>query len=265
MKRFSIYTLLLLASGLLFTACDDGGYDPKPQDTTTEVSIMMHYTYDGQPFDARQQYQLTDAGGNDATIDFSFVGFIVSDLVIVYDDGTEATLNDSYQVFDAHLNPMQTLSFGKFELGDKSVAGIRFHIGLNPALNGIDPVAELSEEHVLYRPDMHWGWNPEAGYKFIRYEADYTLANAPDSAREITYHIANDENFQEVSTLASVAPKANENGDLTWHVDFDVKSVLDDIDLTTEDFSMSSADVVAVTNKVKANFANAAFSANDMD
>ncbi len=264
MKRFSIYTLLLLASGLLFTACDNEGDDPAP-DTSRNISMMMHYTYDGQPFDASQQYQLTDAGGNQATLDFSFVGFIVSDLSVVFDDGTEQLLDDSYQVFDGHLNPMQTLSFGEYDLGDKTVAGIKFNIGLNPTLNGIDPVAELSEGDILYRPDMHWGWNPAKGYKFIRYEADYTLASDPDSSRSITYHIANNENFQEVSTLAAVAPMVADNGDLTWHVDFDVKSVLNDIDLTSEDFSMSSADVVAVTNKVKANFANSAFSAHSMD
>ena len=194
---------------------------------------------------------------------FAFVSFIISDLSVVYDDGTEQALAETYKVADAHEGAMETLSFGQHTLEDKTVSGLKFHIGLNPTLNGIDPISELSEGDELYRPDMHWGWNPAAGYKFIRVEGDYTFASDPDSTRSITYHIATDPYFTESTTLVNVAPEVMENGDLMWHVKADVKGVFNNIDLSTEDFTMTGTDVVDITNKVSANVNDNVFSAQN--
>jgi hypothetical protein len=115
-----------------------------------------------------------------------------------------------------------------------------FTVGLDSAQNYQNPL-QLPENHELFRPDMHWSWNPSAGYKFLKLEA---LLN--DSIRVI-YHYAHTQNKVRV-TLSS--PRSfNTANPLKLRIDWG--RFVDNINLALNRSWMTNDDIIL--NQLKFN------------
>ena len=73
-----------------------------------------------------------------------------------------------------------------------------FALGLESTVNHADPTLA---EYPLNVPDMHWSWNPAAGYKFLLIEGKVDGNNDGDfddaEDVDVTYHCATDPMYRE--------------------------------------------------------------------
>jgi hypothetical protein len=104
-------------------------------------------------------------------------------------------------------NAMSTENIG--EIGLDHLHMLNFMIGLDEETNHADP---LIAEEPLNDPLMHWSWNPDAGYKFIKVEGEHDADN-DGSFEAFSIHVATDA----LARTASSMIHQNVNGDLMLH------------------------------------------------
>lgn len=103
----------------------------------------------------------------------------------------------------------------------------KLSIGLDQTTNHADPTMAAAP---LNESGMHWGWNPMAGYKFIKIEGlvDNDGDDIPEAHFE--YHTAKDNMLRNLTFAKSI--------DVTNHLNltlrFDLSQLFQNIDLTTD-------------------------------
>ncbi|MCB0763955.1 MAG: MbnP family protein [Flavobacteriales bacterium] len=220
--------LLLLASmAIAITACkkdDDPAPTPAPAGNNT-ATVKMAFTFMNgtAPFDMNASYQ--DGAGH--AFRFSGLKFYVSDIHLTDDGGaTVGEFHDTYLLVDAG-------GTNDFTLGAISAAHIHeahFALGLESAVNHADP---LAAEYPLNVPDMHWSWNPTAGYKFLLIEGkvDGNSDGDYDDAEDldVQYHCATDAMFRE--THEHIHADADAGTTVTLQAKVDVGVIISGLDL----------------------------------
>lgn len=210
--RFNPFLLALLATPFVFTACSD---DDDPGATTGTVRFDLRHGYNDQCMCTDDTLQLAD--GSYAQL--SRVAYIVSDVRLVDASGTETMVNDYGFVVDA----TGALGFTSTPIVGEVLPGtyteLRFRVGLDDATNGQDPTA-LADDDPLNTPNMHWGWNPAAGYKFLVVEGAWGQSRtALDSA--LIYHHATNTNDVEVAvTGLNYTVQAGQVNDLSFRANY---------------------------------------------
>jgi hypothetical protein len=209
---------MLLMLGLAFglTACDDDDND-EPTAGDGNVTLEVRSTWQNQPVDASDTLAL-----DGRALTLNKAGFVLSNFELIRDDGAVAQL-DTFAFVDAIIteqgnvvsNPTQAFTLGSVPEGNYT--GLRFHIGLDSVRNHDARVTDgfpNEPDHPMNRPDMHWGWNPQAGYKFINIQGavDTTANGNGQAAGLIEFHVASDPLYREVMIQQEQAFQIGEEG-----------------------------------------------------
>jgi hypothetical protein len=164
MKYLKLTAMAMIAALTLTTGCekdDEETPTPDPAPTAKSVNLLV------RPVVGDQVLQLnTDYIINGQTVNFDFFKIYLSGISVTDDAGTVLADNDGKPVL---VSTEQTvINIGTTDEDHMHMIG--FDIGLDDVTNHEDPI---TAEGVLNDTEMHWGWNPMAGYKFVR--MDYNL------------------------------------------------------------------------------------------
>ncbi len=143
--------------------------------------------------------------------------YYVSGISLLHDSGTETMIEDLHVL----VNATQTT---EIDLGDHNidhVEAIRFHIGVHPDFNNLDPAAYPSGHPLApTNPSMHWGW--AAGYRFV------ALEGKGGSSYNQTYELHGLGNNNYYMTEVALDLTA-ENGAIVINLDGDYTRILENI------------------------------------
>lgn len=199
-NKLSFLLLLFLSVGLV--ACDNSDDDePTPDDNSdanATLELRLDHTYANADLTAGTTYSLATG----EQLQFSSFQYILSDFKLFRSNGDTVHLPEAYFIVDALADNgnVQSLNLGELPTGDYT--GMTFAVGLPYDLNHIDPTT-LADDHPLNNPGMHWGWNPEAGYKFWKIEGSIDSVNgeAGNLDNALLYHIATDDLLRYVTSF----------------------------------------------------------------
>lgn len=173
--------------------------------------------------------------------------FLLSGLALRRSDGSWLESEDWFAYLSAA--PGKSLRAEGTGTPEGEYTGIRFHIGVNEAVNKADPHG-YSPDHAL-NPQvngLHWGWM--GGYIFLALEGRFPNAGRDDG---FSYHIANPPQLMTVEL-----PVAFRGGrPLTVAVDFDLQRVLQGVDFVKDGTSTHSREGDKLAAKIKANIEQA--------
>lgn len=171
--------------------------------------------------------------------------YYISEITLVHDGGQEIEIEDFWILVDA--SEETSIELGMFAL--ENLEGIRFHIGVDPDHNHLDP-ASFPMGHPLapQAPSMHWGW--AAGYRFLAMEGESgSLLN-----QVFEIHGLGDANYYE--TNMEISPSV-ENDMLVVSLDADYTKILTNINVGSG--LIEHGETGEAANAVK-NLANVVFS-----
>ena len=228
MKRFNFTLLLLLCSLIAVNA-----------QQTVQLNIHHKLGEADFAFNTEAQNNL----GNSFILDR--LEYYISEITLVYDGGQEIEVEDFWILVDA--SEETSIELGMFAL--ENLEGIRFHIGVDPDHNHLDP-ASFPMGHPLapQAPSMHWGW--AAGYRFLAMEGESgSLLN-----QVFEIHGLGDANYYETSI--EINPAAGNNV-LAVNLDADYTKILTNINIGSG--LIEHGETGEAANAVK-NLANVVFS-----
>ena len=257
MQRLLI-TLSLFAT-LLLSACggDDTPASGQPVDDSQGhgINIAFVNTWQGEPLKLDEVY--TAPSGQ--RFKLNFAKYIASGVIAYKKGGGEHFIKDSYQIIDATAEDGKTVfSAGNIPVGEYT--GYSFFIGLPKKTNHLDPVSELGEGHPLFDPEMHWSWNPDAGFKFMSVLGKVDIAEPleeGDLKTALEYEIAEDSRLTEIKTLQG-QPLTVTDADLgkstTYTVNVEWTKLFEGIDLQEEYFTHSTGSGAALADRLSENW-----------
>lgn len=230
-NKFLIPVLMVLT---LASCKKDDEVTPTPTPaapTTGTVKMAFSFMNGAAPFDMNASY--VDGAGHQ--VRFSSIKFYVSDIHLEDMGGTTVgEFHDTYLLVDA------AAASNEFTLGSVPAGHVHmahFALGLDSAVNHADPTLA---SYPLNVPDMHWSWNPSAGYKFLLIEGkvdgngDGDFDDMEDV--NVTYHCATDPMYREDAVMAMLDVTAG--GTVTISAKVDVGSLLAGLDLLANPVAM---------------------------
>ncbi len=242
--------IIAIIPSILIACKKDAETPPAPTPTpptTGTVRISFEFVNGEDHFDMDHTYH--DGAGN--AVRFSTLKFYVSNISLSDDaDNEVGHFEHAYLLVDGGA------AENLFTLGTIPAAHVHeahIHIGLESAVNHADP---LTAEYPLNIPDMHWSWNPTAGYKFLNMEGhvdgngDGDFDDAEDVA--FTYHCATDALLRE--THVHIHANVNAGATATMEAKVDVGVLLSGLDLMANPMAMGGGanNVTAMDSLVSA-------------
>ena len=223
--------ILLFGVGLLTSSCNNEGCidptalnynaDAKDDDGSClfdgSIALTIVNEINGEQLILDKVYTLTSG----RKVKFEHFYYYISNLELL---GSSNVKSDVV----ALVMPLQTsYNFGVIDAGN--FTGIKFNLGLDSATNHQNPLVAPSPMNMA---GMHWGWNPGAGYKFLRIEGyiDTTAAMIGNLDAYFEYHIATDPMLREVQIQKSLDVK----GPLNLTLNFDLDHTFDNLDLSSQ-------------------------------
>jgi hypothetical protein len=244
--------VLLLLVGFL-SGCNPTAND---QAETTEnklpmgkITLRIRHVWNGEPLKAGLVTKTTDG----TAIRVDNARYILSNPVLLPANGKPIPMPINGSIVSAVENDGLSMvvwegaPLGKYK-------GLRFHVGLDEKTNHINPVTELAETHPLFEPEMHWSWNPEAGYKFMLIEGlvDNNKDGKPNIALE--YHIAEDTRYRAVELLADYALEIQDESGASITLTVDLAKAVEGVNLAANPINMSSGGAAADADRIANNF-----------
>ncbi|HQW86883.1 MAG TPA: hypothetical protein PLH93_06845 [Flavobacteriales bacterium] len=179
---------LVAALAVGFTACKKDDPEPTPTTPTTgTVKLSFSFTKNGAPFTLSDVVQ--DGAGH--AVKFDKLKFYVSDIHLTDDAmNTVGEFHGTVLLVDAAA---ATNTFTLGSIAPNHIHEVHIALGLDSATNHADPT---QAESPLDLEEMHWSWNPSAGYKFLNMEGyvdgngDGDFDDPEDKA--FLYHCATD-------------------------------------------------------------------------
>ncbi len=236
---------IMAALSLTFVACkkdDDEDTTTTPAPTTGTVKASFAFMNNGSAFSINDA--LLDGAGNN--VQFSRLKFYISDIHLMDDAAnTVGEFHETVLLLDASTS-------NEFTLGSMSPGHIHeahMALGLDSATNHANPI---DAAYPLNVADMHWNWNPTAGYKFLLMEGhvdgngDGDFVDAEDIA--FTYHCATDALLRE--THIHVHQDVTVGGTVTIEAAVDVARIISGLDFlgTPDAMGATPANVTAMNS-----------------
>ena len=182
----------------------------------TNVSLKINHKLGNTDFAFN-----TEASNNmDNSFNVDRLEYYMSGFTLFHDD-TSTEIPNLY--FLVRANEETTLDLGSFDVDN--ITEIRFHIGVDEAINHEDPASYSSDNSLSPQfPSMHWGW--AAGYRFIAMEGK----GGASLNQEFQLHGLGDVNYFETSEI--VTPTITSDGILI-ELDADYTKVIKDVDVSS--------------------------------
>ncbi|MBK8498575.1 MAG: hypothetical protein IPL52_07090 [Flavobacteriales bacterium] len=249
MQYSKLALMTLLALSMASCKRDDEEDDtttPTPVGTGT-VKLSFTFMNGASPYDINTTVQ--DGAGHD--VRFSTLKFYASDFHLTDDADVEvAEFHETVVLVDA------SASSNLFTLGAMSPSHVHeahITLGLDATLNHADPTLA---EYPLNLPDMHWSWNPAAGYKFLVLEGhvdgngDSDFDDVEDLP--ITYHCATDALLRE--THVHIHADVDAGATVTMQAKVDVAHLISGLDFLNMNLAMggTAANITAMDSLVTA-------------
>ena len=182
MINSQVYTAILLS--LIFLVSCDKDEDmpcqtPEPQSKTTMLEFS--FNADDELFSYNEVYDF-----NGVKVSFSELRLYLSDMVLSDSNGNSELMEETAILLDVgSAENIFTIGNTDYEY----IEDLQMLFGLNNEVNHLDPT---TQEAPLNNAGMHWGWNPDSGYKFLKAEfsVDTNDDGTPDSNGSI--HCATD-------------------------------------------------------------------------
>ncbi len=219
---------------------------PTPAPTTGTVKLGFSFTHGANAFDLSNTYQ--DGAGNN--IRFDKVKFYVSNFRLSDDLGNEvAHLHDTYLLVDASAT---TNVFTLGSIAPAHVHEVEFLLGIDSLTNHANPLNAVAPLNI---PEMHWSWNPTAGYKFLNMEGhvdtngDGDFDDATDGV--FTYHCATDAMAR--MAMVHAHHDVTAGGSATVMATVNMAAVLQSLDLVTNAVAMGGGPANAAAMDALAN------------
>lgn len=161
------------------------------------LTVTVQNTFNGTPFSI----------GDTLTVEDKYMvvvedfRYLLSDAKAFDANGKAVPLSSPGMIFDLKNGSELNWAAGSAPAGDYT--GLSFLVGLPNKVNHQN-VTDLADDHPLHDPDMHWSWNPDAGYKFLVLEGQVAALEdgTPGAFEKLAYHIATDATAQPVERLA---------------------------------------------------------------
>jgi hypothetical protein len=176
MKKHILSLSLLLLALLALNSCKKDKDDNNSTPAETELRVLLQHQWDGLNFEYNQSYNL-----NGVELKFSEIRYYLSNFTAM-DDGNNVNNFSPVLLIDAGVGGTEAL--GPISLNHLHM--LSFNIGLDDATNHQDPTLATAP---LNDPLMHWGWNPDQGYKFIKIQGEH---NANGAFESFEIHVATD-------------------------------------------------------------------------
>ena len=164
-------------------------------------------------------FQMNAPAKNNLNHDFKTdrLEYYISEISIVHDGSNETLIEELWALVNAAENT--TIDLGDYPITE--VEGIKFHIGVDPDHNHLDPTTYPSTHPLAPQaPSMHWGW--ASGYRFIAFEGEA----GSDLNQLVELHGLGDNNY--FTTEISVSATAT-NGAIDVELDADYARGLENI------------------------------------
>lgn len=183
----------------------------------TDVTLNINHLLGSNPF----QFNSTATNNNGVQFNVDRLQYYVSQVSIIHDGGQMTQVPGTWFLIDASGTFSEVL--GNFSVNN--VEGIRFGIGVEQAVNHLDP-STYTWGHPLapQSPSMHWGWS--SGYRFVAMEG--SSGNNMSQTYEI--HALDDNNYFMTTVMATGS--SNGNG-ISIGLDADYARALENIDVST--------------------------------
>ncbi len=199
----AIFLFVLLA----FASCKE---EFPPESGT--VLFRISHSIDNGPFELNTNYDF-----NGQNVEFTDFRYYISNIQFKGEDGSDKDNPDKKAW-------LVTLTDSQLDLGqitDRSLFQTSFLVGLDAETNHEDPT--MATEEGLMNNEMHWGWNPSAGYKFMRIEGKL-------DGVDFSYHVATDNLLSEISDF-DIALINEDDATNTVDIIFDVRELFEGITL----------------------------------
>ena len=173
--------------------------------------------------------------------------YYASNFVLIKEDGTEYPIDG--KVF---LINIANSDYSLDSVPTGNYKGFKFVVGLDSATNHKDPTTyDASNPLSIQSPSIHWSWN--SGYIFIKIEGKYdsTLAQTGAIDQPFFYHVGTD-NLKRTVDMSDHAFTVSADGATTLHLEMDMLSILQNINLKTEN-ATHTMDNMPVAMKVANN------------
>jgi hypothetical protein len=231
LSKIRLFPLLATITLLSLISC--GKEEEKPQPLSNQLTLEVSHCWQGKRITELNQEILFGEGQK---VRPTALGIILSNFEI---SGNRQNLQPKEKALVLSPDkPTRKLNFETASLPSSNQ--FSFTVGLDSAQNYQNPL-QLPENHELFRPDMHWNWNPAAGYIFIKLEARLN-----DSIR-VTYHYAHTQNKVRITLTA---PRSfNAVNPLKLRIDWG--KLLDNINLARNFAWMTNDDIIL--NQLKFN------------
>ena len=168
-------------------------------------------------------------------IRFDKVKFYASNIHLLDEAAAEVGhFHDAYLLVDAS-SASNIFTLGNMNPGHVHEA--EFTLGLDSATNHADPTLAAAPLNI---PEMHWSWNPTAGYKFLNMEGhvdtngDGDFDDANDGV--FTYHCATDAMAR--TAMLHIHADVSAGSTATLNAKVDMAVVLQSLNLVTNSVAM---------------------------
>ncbi|WP_272972709.1 MbnP family protein [Croceibacter atlanticus] len=194
MKKLSILAIIALFFASCNTDEDANRNSELGNPTFGNVTFTFANEVDGEPL---QLGSTTYVNSNNETYSVSDLKYIISNIVLINDNGLDYVVpeEDSYFIIDQQLSSSLTITLQ--DVPSRDYSGISFGFGVDQfkyPLNGVMNFVPRADE-----AGMLWSWS--AGYRFLKFEGDYTTEENAEPTPFIVHvgsHGSTLDNYQEI-------------------------------------------------------------------
>lgn len=169
-----------------------------PVSYRSSVELQPNHQWGSEGFELNTLYTINGVDVSFTEVRFYLSNFQMSDMMNTVEEGEKAILLSAAD--------SEGIQIAATDL--EHVHGLQFMFGLDSITNHADPTIASAP---LNDPLMHWGWNPDSGYKFLKVEGSADI-NSDGNMVPFSIHAATDALRRDLSAMlmSNLAEGVNE-------------------------------------------------------